>query len=135
VDLSIKLRDDFVTRALITRHLEAIGDAYSQNWSYSRIRGDEDPFVSIKGSCTVPAGLTWDLGYGVEEVEIASEGDLTSGQWDGSDTGFYASVMTETNFISSDDYQSRSTFDLVKAYPCRPIRSLLPYLPPFLNCY
>jgi hypothetical protein len=66
----------------------------------------------------VPAGLTWDLGYGEEEIELETEGILVPGQWDESKAGFHTSILTETNFLVSDDPQEGGTYDFVKAYPC-----------------
>lgn len=118
-DLHIALTDDLVTPALITRHLKVIADTYSKNWSYDKSRRHHD-FVVIRGNCSVPAGLTWDLGFGAEDVRLTTEGVLCPGQIDGSVTGFYASVSTETRFLAydEDDYD-RSAEVFVEAYPCR----------------
>jgi hypothetical protein len=119
--LHVALTDDFVTPALIKRHIKMIGDTYSNNWSYDEFRRF-DRFVEIRGICCVPDGLTWDLGFGAENIQLATVGTLMSGQEDGSLAGFYAYLYTETNFLacgSSDEDDETIVF--VKAYPCHQV--------------
>jgi hypothetical protein len=116
--LYVDFQDVSATRALVKSHLEEIGETYSQNWCYDRSRLEDDQFVFIKGVCTVPADLTCDLGYGDEKIQIETVGILVSGQWDGGDNGFYASIITQTNFTASKNYQRPREHDLVREYPC-----------------
>jgi hypothetical protein len=63
--------------------------------------------------------MTWDLGYGVEEIEISTEGTLAPGQPNGGRVGFQASTVTETIFLKDDDSDDEDPVDqFVKAYPC-----------------
>lgn len=62
--------------------------------------------------------MTWDLGYGVEKIEIATQGMLRAGQRDGAKIGFYASTITTTSFLKDHDYDEEPVRQLVKAYLC-----------------
>jgi hypothetical protein len=114
--LAVELTAALVTRAIITRHLTAIADTYAENWTYDSPRGYG--FATIRGVCSVPDNLTWDLGFGAEDIQIVTRGILLAGQEDGTAAGFHAYVVTETDFPARDDYEDEGTDVFVKAYPC-----------------
>jgi hypothetical protein len=118
VSVNIVLEGNLVSWAFITRHLVAIGDTYSQRWSYDRSRQARKTFFSLCGTYVVPAALTRDLGYGAERIELMTEGHLTPGLRFGDDIGFHASVLTGTNFVANDDIQADGIYGIIKSYPC-----------------
>jgi hypothetical protein len=121
VPLDIVLKGDFVSRAIITRHLLAIGDTYSEKWSYDPSRAAKQKFLLLRGECVVPTALVQDLGYGAERIEMSTLGVLLPGLWHGDhgdEVGFHASIFSDTRFLVSKHRHPDDAWDIVKLYPC-----------------
>jgi hypothetical protein len=116
--IAIEVEDERFTREDTQRHLLALAETFSNNWSYDEWRRSLNHFLELRAKFKVPSKISRALGYGTERVEILTTGLLSPGVDLNAGVGFSAAIGTETNFVDTGDLQDWLYYDTVQSYPC-----------------
>lgn len=118
---AITVDEKSITDEDMLHHLNALGDAFANNWCYAKTRSVNMHFLKIEAPIRVPYKVAKRLGYPTDKIEILLQGTLSPGHLR-SNTGFQTHLATQIHFPELYDMDYLAEHRLINSYPCAHVR-------------